>query len=147
MSNEDPRSLPILGILYPGEMGSTLGKLLAQNGFRVVTTLEGRSPRTRQLCQDSGFEVLPSLRAVLAAADIVFSVVPPGAALAVADSWCTGRPPAPPPGLYVDLNSISPDSVHRVEGLLSQVGMAVVDGAIHGLASQLSNRGTLYLSG
>src|SRR6267378_3056539 len=50
-----------IGVLYPGELGSTFAKLLVESGFRVVTTLEGRSLRTRKLCHDAGLNVLDSV--------------------------------------------------------------------------------------
>jgi hypothetical protein len=56
---------PTVGILYPGEMGAALGRLLREDGVRVVTTLEGRSPRTRRLCAEAGLSVLGSLAEVL----------------------------------------------------------------------------------
>src|SRR6266576_224422 len=72
-----------IGILYPGEMGSTFEKILAANGFRVVTKLEGRSSRTACLCRDACLRALDSLADVLERSDIVMSFVPPGAALSV----------------------------------------------------------------
>jgi 3-hydroxyisobutyrate dehydrogenase-like beta-hydroxyacid dehydrogenase len=47
----------------------------------------------------------------------------------------------------VDLNSVSPETVRRVEAVLAPAGVGFVDGAVHGLASQLPACGTLYLSG
>src|SRR5258708_6585627 len=79
----DTESLHTIGILYPGEMGSCLGTLLVQEGWPVVTALEGRSPRTCRLGRDAGLKVLASQREVADRADIVFSVVPPAAAVSV----------------------------------------------------------------
>src|SRR5260370_38262409 len=73
-----------IGILYPGEMGSSFGKLLCEVGFRVVTTVEGRSPRTHRLCHDAGLSVVDSLSGVLALSDVVISLVSPGPRLSVA---------------------------------------------------------------
>jgi len=128
-------------------MGSTFAKLLAASGFCVVTTLEGRSLRTQRLCHDVSLRVLDSVGEVLGCADVVFSFVPPGAALNVARNVAglvklESRPP-----LYVDGNSISPAIAVQISELLRGVRVDFVDASIRGLASQLKQAGVLYLSG
>lgn len=135
--------LPSVGILYPGEMGTALGKLLRQKGHRVATTLAGRSPRTQRTCRDAGLEVLESLADVARTADLVMSLVPPAAATAVAEDYCSCKPH----GAFVDLNSISPVTALRIGEICSDAGVEFVDGAVHGLAAQLSARGLVFLSG
>ena len=49
--------------------------------------------------------------------------------------------------LYIDANSISPMTVAQISEVLRQVSVDFVDACIFGLASQLQERGTLYLSG
>jgi 3-hydroxyisobutyrate dehydrogenase-like beta-hydroxyacid dehydrogenase len=136
---------PTIGILYPGEMGSSLGKVLAGDGFRVVTTLEGRSSRTRRLCHEVGLSVLGSLREVVQSADIVFSLVPPARALGAAGHFAEAVRGLARPPLFIDANSISPVTAHQIADLLT--GLDCVDAAFYGLASQLRSRGVLYLSG
>lgn len=136
-----------IGILYPGEMGSTFGKLLAGNGFRVVTTLEGRSSRTERLCHDAGLSVLDSIGQVLQCSDIVISFVPPGAGLQVARNVAVLVEGKARRLLYVDGNSISPVTAVKISELLRLEGVDFVDAAIRGLASQLEQAGVLYLSG
>jgi 3-hydroxyisobutyrate dehydrogenase-like beta-hydroxyacid dehydrogenase len=137
---------PTVGILYAGEMGSALGRALAADGPRVVTTLEGRGPRTQRLCREAGLEELPSLASVVRLADLVVSVVPPSAAVAVARSYAslagdaTGR-------LYVDANAISPATAAEVGRALAGTGVGYVDAAINGLASALHTGAIVYLSG
>jgi 3-hydroxyisobutyrate dehydrogenase-like beta-hydroxyacid dehydrogenase len=136
-----------VGIVYPGEMGSTLGRLLVQSGVPVITTTEGRGLRTRQLAERDGLVILPRLREVAERADIVLSTVPPGAAQAVAECFVASRPERCRSQIYADLNSVSPNTARRVEQVVGAAGLDFVDGAVHGLASQLRERGTLYLSG
>jgi 3-hydroxyisobutyrate dehydrogenase-like beta-hydroxyacid dehydrogenase len=128
-------------------MGSTFAKLLAANGFRVVTTLEGRSLRTRRLCHDAGLNVLDSVGQVLQCADILFSFVPPGAALQVAGNVAVLVKDESRPSLYVDANSISPATAAKISELLRVERVDFVDASIRGLASQLKETGVLYLSG
>src|SRR5947209_1060988 len=96
-----------IGILYPGELGAALGRLLAGAGLAVVTTVEGRSPRTIALCREAGLPVVPSAQEVVERADLVLSVVPPARALDVARRVAELRTKNARP-IYVDLNSISP---------------------------------------
>lgn len=135
------------GVLYPGEMGSTFAKLLAENGFRVVTTLEGRSLRTQRLCHDVGLSVLDSVGRVLECADIVISFVPPGAALQVAGTVAALVKNESRRLLYVDANSISPMTAVKISDVLHLEHVDFVDASIRGSASQLRQAGILYLSG
>lgn len=113
-----------IGIVSPGAMGGALGRGWAEAGHRVVATLAGRSSRTRGLAY--GIEVLPSLGDVVAVADVVVSVVPPGEALAVARAVrsCDGAP------LYADLNAVSPATMAGVAEAVAP--WDVVDGSISG---------------
>lgn len=147
MEKQGAQNRPAIGILYPGEMGSSLGRLLAEDGFPVVTTLEGRGPRTRRHCTEAGLEVLPTARDVAAAAEVVVSLVSPAAALPVAEAYVALVEGSPRPPLYVDANSISPATAGRIDALLRRSRIDFVDAAIRGPASQLRRMGTLYLSG
>jgi len=136
-----------IGILYPGEMGSSLAALLRGRGHRVVTTLTGRGERTAQLCREAGIAVLPSLADVVRSADVVISVVPPAAAEDVAASYCGLTSLAPAGALYVDLNAIRPDLAETLAARLAACGRGFVDAAVNGLAKNLTTTATLYLSG
>jgi 3-hydroxyisobutyrate dehydrogenase-like beta-hydroxyacid dehydrogenase len=136
-----------VGIVYPGELGSTLGRLLVQSGVPVIVTTEGRGLRTQQLAERAGLVILPRLRDVAERADVVLSVVPPAAARAVAEGYLANCSRDGRPRIYADLNSISPDTARQVEKGVREAGLDFVDGAVHGLASRLPERGTLYLSG
>jgi hypothetical protein len=128
-------------------MGSALGRALAGAGMRVVTTLEGRGPRTARLCRDAGLEVLPSVAAVAGQAEVVFSLVPPRAAIAVARDYATCCNGMETPRLYMDANSLAPATVSVIAKVIEACGARFVDAAIHGLAGELQSRGIVYLSG
>jgi 3-hydroxyisobutyrate dehydrogenase-like beta-hydroxyacid dehydrogenase len=136
-----------VGILYPGEMGSALGRLLRNQGVRTITTLAGRSNRTRKLCQDAELEVVDSLQQFVDSADIVFSTVHPNTAMKVAEEYCACISDKVRQRCFVDLNSIAPATVAPMEMMLVDAGVEFVDGAIHGMAAQLTTFGTIYLSG
>jgi 3-hydroxyisobutyrate dehydrogenase-like beta-hydroxyacid dehydrogenase len=136
-----------IGILYPGEMGSAFAKLLARNGFRVVTTLEGRGSHTQRRCHDAGLRVLDSVGRVLACSDIVMSFVRPRAALQVARNVAKVVHGGSRRLVYVDGNSISPVTAVKISEVLQSENVDFVDASIRGLASQIGHAGILYLSG
>jgi 3-hydroxyisobutyrate dehydrogenase-like beta-hydroxyacid dehydrogenase len=127
-------------------MGSAFGQLWSDGGSRVVTTLDGRSPRTSELAGRADLEVLPDLDAVVAMADVVVSIVPPSAARGVASDVAAAARRAGAHPLVADLNAISPDTVSSVQRTLRGAGLDLVDGSISGPPpSQPGTR--LYLSG
>jgi 3-hydroxyisobutyrate dehydrogenase-like beta-hydroxyacid dehydrogenase len=120
-----------IGIVSPGAMGSAVGHVLAKTGARVVATLDGRSERTAGLASRAGLELLPDLTAVVRAADVILSIVPPGEAepvaadIARAGADGRGRP------LLVELNAISPQRVRGIPALNAHA-LDLVDGSISG---------------
>jgi 3-hydroxyisobutyrate dehydrogenase-like beta-hydroxyacid dehydrogenase len=136
-----------IGLVSPGAMGSALAMRLRQTGARVVATVEGRSQRTLRLAEQAGLDLFPTLDRVVSAADIVFSVVPPGSAKAVAAdigaaALRTGSRP-----LVVDLNAVSPGTVSLIDAALQAQGLELVDGSISGAPPVGGVDTRIYLSG
>lgn len=138
---------PTIGILFPGEMGTALGQLLRQQGQDVVTTVAGRSAATATRASAAGLRLLPNLTTVLREADVIVSLVPPGAALSVAREVVAGWPDNPRARYFLDANAIAPRTAQAIERVLQFVPLTMIDGSVHGLAGRLSTHGTLYLSG
>jgi hypothetical protein len=120
-----------VGLLHPGEMGAAVGAALAAAGHTVLWASEGRSVATQERAR--AFEDAGSVAALVARSEVVFSVVPPHAALELARSL------PPFDGIYVDANAVSPETARAVGSSVARF----VDGGIVG--------GTpaprLYLSG
>ena len=136
-----------VGILYPGDMGHGVGRVLLEDGFQVVTTLVGRSERTRRLCANTAICVLDSMTEVVRRADMVISIIPPTAAKTVATDfaaavWETGRKP-----LFVDANAISPMTAQEVGTILAPTGALYLDACIVGPARDVRGRCIFYVSG
>jgi 3-hydroxyisobutyrate dehydrogenase-like beta-hydroxyacid dehydrogenase len=134
-----------LALVAPGAMGSGLGARLASRGVEVLTTLEGRSARSRERATRAGMrDVAPQ---ALLQAPWFFSVVPPADALALARQfaqWCEGVERKP---IYVDLNAVNPDTVRQVQAVVEAAGAVFVDGCIIGFPPTADEVGpTLYLS-
>ena len=136
-----------IGIVSPGAMGSALGRSWRAGGARVVTTVAGRSARTRGLA--AGLEWCPDLDAVVGGVEVVVSVGPPEHAVAMASAIADAclRVGARP--LVVDVNAVAPTTMTRVAAELERAHCAVVDGSISGGPPDPGHpeATTVYLSG
>ena len=126
-------------------MGSALGARLRDGGARVLVALDGRSERTRRLAVEAALEDVGALAALVAEADVVLSVVPPGAAAEVAQAVAAAARGAVP--LFADLNAIAPATAERVAGVLAAAGLDAVDGSISGPPPHEPGSTRIYLSG
>ncbi|HSR25878.1 MAG TPA: NAD(P)-binding domain-containing protein [Candidatus Eisenbacteria bacterium] len=106
-------SSPTVAVVSAGEMGAGVGRRLREAGLRVVTTLTGRSERTRERAGEAGLEDAGSLAAAVREADVLLSIVPPGRALELAEA--AGRDPGP---LYVDCNAVSPATARAIAAVI-----------------------------
>jgi 3-hydroxyisobutyrate dehydrogenase-like beta-hydroxyacid dehydrogenase len=134
-------------VLYPGEMGCAVAKVLLAAGWRVCTHLEGPSLVCRGDAEAAAVQDLASLDEVLAAADVVISLVPPAAALEVARTVAQAAARCGQRPLYLDANSVAPETARAVAAALGEAGVEVVDGSFVGSARDLGTRTRLYLSG
>jgi hypothetical protein len=109
-----------VGVLHPGEMGAAIGAALLAAGHEVLWASEGRSQATHT--RAAGFSDAGTATELVARCEVVFSVVPPNAALELAESL------PPFPGIYVDANAVSPATAVRVSSVVERF----VDGGIVG---------------
>jgi 3-hydroxyisobutyrate dehydrogenase-like beta-hydroxyacid dehydrogenase len=151
--------MKIIGLVGAGHMGSGLGWALREGGHDVVTSLANRSPRTARLAHNAGLRVASSLVNVLAEADVILVVTPPGVAVDAATEIATmaasssvaerlaraGRGSDRP--LVVDLNAISPTSAAVAAEVITAAGFDFVDGSISGPPPTVRPGATIYLSG
>jgi 3-hydroxyisobutyrate dehydrogenase-like beta-hydroxyacid dehydrogenase len=134
-----------VAIVSPGFMGAGLGWTLREGGARVVATVQGRSARTRRLAGEAGLELLPSLFDVVAIADVVLSVTPPGHALAAAQTIANAARESGATPVVADLNATSPTTMAAVARAWE--GLPVVDGSISGPPPTVRKGARIYLSG
>ena len=132
-----------LGLLHPGEMGSSVGASARAAGARVVWASQGRGPATHERAVAAELEDLGSLEALLGAAGVVISVCPPHAAAdvarAVAKCGFTG--------LYVDANAVAPATSRSIGAVVEAAGAEFVDAGIIGLPAWRPGTTRMYLSG
>jgi 3-hydroxyisobutyrate dehydrogenase-like beta-hydroxyacid dehydrogenase len=132
-----------IGLLHPGEMGASVGASARANGSRVLWVSEGRGAETRQRADAAGLEDAGTLRALVAASDVVLSVCPPHAAVDVARQVAgLGFR-----GLYVDGNAVAPATAQSIGTVVRAAGATYVDGGIIGPPPDKAGTTRLYLSG
>jgi len=132
-----------VGILHPGQMGSSVAAAALKGGCQVYWASEGRSPETHARAGQLGLLDVGSLAQLCATCAIVVSVCPPHAAETVASqvAGCGFG------GLYLDANAISPQRAVRIGQIVSRAGAAFVDGGIVGPPAWEPGTTWLYLSG
>jgi 3-hydroxyisobutyrate dehydrogenase-like beta-hydroxyacid dehydrogenase len=142
-----------IAVLYPGAMGRALAEALAPFDHSLVAHLTGRSTRTQENARGAGIRAMASLEELADTAEIVVSVVPPGAALLVAGHYAAalgksrrwthaGRRP-----LFLDANSVAPSTIRAIENVIGAAGGDVVDGVFLGPSNLIGDRTLLMLSG
>jgi 3-hydroxyisobutyrate dehydrogenase-like beta-hydroxyacid dehydrogenase len=117
-----------IAMLHPGEMGAAIGADLIARGLRVVWASAGRAASTRRRAENAGLNDVETLARAAQAANIVFSVCPPRAALdlARAVAACGFA------GTYVDANAISAETSREVGRVVEAAGASYVDAGIIG---------------
>jgi 3-hydroxyisobutyrate dehydrogenase-like beta-hydroxyacid dehydrogenase len=137
-----------VGIMSPGDMGSAIGKVLSDAGLNVITCLEGRGKLTQLRAQEAGMHDVASLDRLVSESDLILSVLVPSQALAMAQSIAdsvrrTGRHPA-----YADLNAIAPQTVRRINTVMTGAGVVFIDAGIIGSPPKAGKSSTrVYCSG
>lgn len=111
----------------PGHTGSAVGKILGQNGYEVITRLNGRGDFTRNKANESGMGDAGTIDDLTAKADLVLSILDPGKAVMVAEEIAqamrnTGRTP-----VYADCNATSPQTATELQGNIEGAGGVFVD--------------------
>ena len=140
-------TIKTIAIISPGDMGSGIGKVLVQEGYQVLTRLEGRSTLTKELAQKAGFQDTPNLATLLSQADCLISIVPPESALSVAQGIAGQIQSANPGLLYVDCNAIAPQTTIKIGKIIDGAGGRYVDGGIIGSPPERRGLTRVYLSG
>jgi 3-hydroxyisobutyrate dehydrogenase-like beta-hydroxyacid dehydrogenase len=135
-----------IGIIGSGDMGSGIAAAFVGAGYRVVTDLSKRSAHSRALAEKAGSSDLGSLAAVLDAAELVLTIVPPANARAVAEQVAAHSPIK---GIYADCNALAPANVVALLQLLERNGSTVLDvGIVGSPPARAGRRGTrFYVSG
>ena len=136
-------TMKTFALFHPGEMGAALGAALASRGFRVLWASQGRSTQTATRAKAAGLEDACTIEQAVKTAEVVVSVCPSHAALALARAAVANGFA----GIYVDANAISPATARAIGSVIDTAGGTFVDGGIIGLPPTVQKQPTLYLSG
>ena len=121
-----------IAIQSPGDMGHEIGRVLVSGGYKVVSALEGRSKRTRDLAKSGGIIDVGNLENLYDDVDVILSIMRPDEALRFVNKMCDlasfhkARP------LLVDLNAVAPSTALKAEKLSRVAGLDFLDGGIIG---------------
>lgn len=136
------------GLLSPGDMGHSVGKVLVHHGMPVNTCLEGRSQRSAELASNAGLSNAASLEELVQEVDIFLSIVPPARAKDVAQSIADAVTATGAELLYLDCNAIAPETTREVGQIVESVGITFIDGGIIGPPPTIDGPGPrIYVSG
>lgn len=128
-----------IGFIGFGEVSYTLSKILYENGFDILTSVEGRSIKTKELVKTVDYiESLSTFREVAEKSDILISANSPHSALAIALRYGPLTK-----GIFLDFNNISPETSKSIGNFLKEDHF--VDSAIMGKVS--SKKLNIFLSG
>lgn len=125
-------TLQAVGLLSPGDMGHAVGRVLIENGMKVLTCLEGRSERTRMLARESGTEAVPTYVQLVRDIDMLLSIVVPAEAEKVAMTVAQALKDSGEQIIYVDCNAIAPATARKVGDIITKAGSTFVDAGIIG---------------
>lgn len=132
-----------IGILHPGEMGTSIAASAIQSGHTVYWLAQNRSAKTRQRAAQHNLNDAGSLAQLCQTCEIILCVCPPHAAESVALSVVEHGFK----GWYLDANAISPQRTIQIGQKLEAHGIRFVDGGIIGGPAWKPDETILYLSG
>ncbi len=137
----------VVGILSPGDMGHAVGRVLVDNGMKVITCLEGRSRRTAGLAGEAGIEAVPNYGQLVNDADMILSILVPAEAKNAATLVARVLEDTGEKIVYVDCNAIAPATVREIGEIIVRAGSRFVDAGIIGGPPNPKTFTRLYASG
>jgi len=137
-----------VGVVSPGDMGQAIAGRIKESGLSVHTALDGRSERTRTLAREAGINDCGSMEKLVAACELVLSVINPGEALNVARQVAAAMRKIGRRIAFADLNAVSPQTARDTDRLIRDAGGMFIDGGIIGPPPRgEKDRPRIYVSG
>jgi 3-hydroxyisobutyrate dehydrogenase-like beta-hydroxyacid dehydrogenase len=144
--NIEDMMTPVVAVIAPGAMGAAVGKRLADNGLKVLTSLRGRSQETQARAKEAG--IASARDEEIAASDFILSILPPGDALSLAQHFAPVLKASNAKPVYVDCNAINPVTVDKVAAAIAPTDCPFVDAGIIGSPPKPGDAGPrFYASG
>jgi len=144
-----------VGLISPGDMGHAIGKVMVEHGVDVITCLNGRSNRTKELAKLASIRDVGDDVTFVKESNIILSVLIPSNAHEVVDRMIEAvkiihqQNPQQTIPLFVELNPIAPETVKVFSEKLKQSNIELVDGCVIGLPPKptAAHKTKLYVSG
>jgi len=136
-----------VAILSPGDMGSGVGAALHASGLEVITSLDGRSERTKSLAAQAGLIDVGSLNDVMDRADLVLSILVPSEAESLAARAAEAIRTVGKPVAFADCNAVSPDTAKRMAAVIDAADGRFIDAGIIGSPPRGGKPPRFYASG
>jgi L-threonate 2-dehydrogenase len=138
--------MPTVSIVAPGNMGAGIGRRLSENKVTVLTSLAGRSDDSVKRAREAGMQAAEDR--VLAEADFLMSIIPPGEALALAQRLAPVLSAANRKPVYVECNAVSPATMLKIADVVAATGCPFVGAGIIGPPPKPGSSNTkIYASG
>jgi L-threonate 2-dehydrogenase len=135
-------------VIAQGEMGAGIASRLHAHGARVLTSLAGRSPASAARAKAAGMEPVSEDARLVAEADFLMSVIPPGEAVPFARRFAPHLANSTRKPVFVECNAISALRVAEIAKIIAATGAPFVDGGIVGSAPAPDKvGGRVYVSG
>jgi putative dehydrogenase len=137
----------VIPVIAAGEMGAGIGRRLSERGARVLTSLKGRGAGSAARAKQANMVAVEDDNELVAGADIILSVVPPGQAVALAERLKPALIAAAKKPIYIDCNAVAPKTAERIGAVLAGTGCRYVDGGIVGAPPAANTSPRIYVSG
>jgi len=147
LKNKDKPMAETVGVIAMGEMGSATAGRVREHGATVITALSARSPASAARAERAGAVPVATDDEFVAKSDFILSIVPPGAAVALAERLAPAIKRAAKKPVFVDCNAISPQTADRIGDVLKDTGCLYVDAGIIGPPPSATARTIFYASG
>tara|TARA_A100001037_G_scaffold91414_1_gene82816 strand:+ start:1604 stop:2482 length:879 start_codon:yes stop_codon:yes gene_type:complete len=137
-----------IAVISPGDMGHSVGRVLAEHGFNIFTCLEGRSERTINLAHAAQFKILNNYKELVEKSDLIMSILPPDHASELAGKIANILESSNGGQIYfADCNAISPFKSISLAEKINNAGGKFIDGGIIGLSPDRGDVPRFYMSG
>lgn len=139
--------LKTIGIISPGDMGHSVGKVLVSDGLRIITCLRDRSERTRMLARESGIVDVSSYQELVQESEMILSILVPDQATDFATIIADEIKKAQSGLVFVDCNAVSPMTVQKIGRIILDSGGRFADASIIGPPPRYGGQTQFYVSG
>ncbi len=147
--SENP--IETIAILSPGDMGHAVGRLLREHEVRVITCLNGRSPRTKSLSTQAGIADVATMEELVEQSDLILSITVSEAAPKLCQQVADAIATTGTNTLFAECNAISPQLSQQMakdmEAVISATGSRYVDASIIGGPPRNGSSPRFYVSG